>query len=96
MMVESNDCIRQYKFEIRTPVLGVIALGVGLCGISLGVIAMRLGPLSRQAIIWNGCIETTSEFLSALPDFAITDSSDIKAMAVNLFNGSTPQKVENL
>ncbi len=96
MMVESNDCIGQYKFEIRTPVLGVIALGVGLCGISLGVIAIRLGPLSRQAIIWNGCIETTSEFLSALPDFAITDSSDIKAMSVNLCNGSTPQKVENL
>ena len=96
MMVESNECIGQYKFEIRTPVLGVIALGVGLCGISLGVIAMRLGPLSRQAIIWNGCIETTSEFLAALPDFSTTDFSDIKAMAVNLCNGSTPQKVENL
>ena len=41
-MVESNDCIRQYKFEIRTPVLGVIALGVGLCGISLGVMEVFL------------------------------------------------------
>ena len=82
------------NFEIQSPVLGAIALGVGLCGISLMVIGIRLLPLSRQSTIWNGCVQTTKDFLTALPDFVAADAGDLQAMAVNLCNGSTPQKVK--
>ena len=83
---------KRSNFEIHSPVFGVIALGIGLCGISLGMIGVRLGPLARQASIWNGCVDTTQEFLSALPDFATTEDGELQAMAVNLCNGSTPQQ----
>ena len=86
---------KRLNFEIHSPVIGVIALGVGLCGINLGIIGIRLAPLARQATIWNGCVETTRDFLSILPDFAATNKEDLQAMAVNLCNGSTPQKVES-
>ncbi len=95
-MVESKEQTARFKIELQSPVVGAIAFGVGVCGICLGVICMRLGPLARQAIIWNGCVQTTKGFLSTLPDFSCTDVGDLQAMAVNLCNGSTPQRVESL
>ena len=82
------------NFEINSPAIGAIALGVGLCGISLAVIGIRLGPIAHQANLWNGCVQTTQNFLSDIPGFAQTEVNDLKAMAVNLCNGSTPQKEE--
>jgi len=82
------------NFEINSPAIGAIALGVGLCGISLALIGIRLGPMARQAKIWNGCVQTTRNFLSDIPGFAQTEINDLQAMAVNLCNGSTPQKEE--
>ena len=95
-MVELNDETVRCKIELQSPAVGVIAFAVGLCGICLAVICLKLGPLARQAVIWNGCVQTTQEFLSALPDFSTTDVGDLQAMAVNLCNGSTPQKVDTL
>ena len=82
------------NFEINSPAIGAIALGVGLCGISLAVIGIRLGPIAHQANLWNGCVQTTRNFLSDIPGFAQTEINDLQAMAVNLCNGSTPQKEE--
>ena len=82
------------NFEINSPAIGAIALGVGLCGISLAVIGIRLAPIARQANLWNGCVQTTQDFLSGMPGFAETEVNDLQAMAVNLCNGSTPQKEE--
>ena len=95
-MVEFSEETVRCKIELQSPSVGAIAFAVGLCGICLGVICLRLGPLARQAVIWNGCVQTTQEFLSALPDFSTTDVGDLQAMAVNLCNGSTPQKVDTL
>ncbi len=72
------------------------SFSLALCGLSLLVIAMRLGPLTRQADTWNSCVKTTSSFLSTLPGFGTANIDDLKAMSVSLCNGSTPQKEEPL
>ena len=90
-----NKDSRKFNFEIYSPVLGVIALGVFLCGISLSFIGLQILPISRHSRIWNSCVETTKDFLWELPNFENTLDSDLQAMAVNLCNGSIPQKVEN-
>ncbi len=94
-MAEIKQDPKRFAFDIYSPVIGVIALGVSLCGISLVIIGIRIGPLVRQASIWNGCVDTTQDFLSELPNFVATDAEDLKAMSVNLCNGSTPQRVES-
>ena len=91
-MNETGKRTKFLNFEISSPAIGAIALGVGLCGISLAVIGIRLTPIARQANLWNGCVQTTQNFLSDIPGFAQTEVNDLQAMAVNLCNGSTPQK----
>ena len=73
---------------VRAFLAGTVAIG----GLSLLLIALRLGPISRQATIWNSCVSTTMDFLSVLPAFARAESSDLQAMSVNLCNGSMPQQ----
>ena len=92
--IETGKKIKRLNFEISSPAIGAITLGVALCGISLAVIGIRLGPIVHQANLWNGCVQTTHNFLSDIPGFAQTEVNDLKAMAVNLCNGSTPQKVQ--
>ena len=71
----------------------ILVAGVTLGGISLGVIALKLGPISRQAQSWNVCVNRTGAYLSTLPGFASVGSDGLEAMSVSLCNGSTPQRV---
>ena len=94
-MFAPNKTIRGLSFEFDSPTFALLSLSVAFGAISLGIIALRLAPIAKQAEIWNGCIETTSTFLSQLPTFAANDIDDLKAMSVNLCNGSTPEQPTN-
>mgnify|MGYP001263790441 CR=1 FL=1 len=93
-MTPIKQTFKRYNLDIQSPAIGLMALGTFLCGINLTLISTNLGPISNQARIWNDCVNTTQDFLYGLPNFVATDDSELKAMAVNLCNGSTPQEVE--
>ncbi len=93
-MNSTGNKSKKINFEMRSPAVGVLAVGVALCGVSLALIAQRLEPISEQSKLWNGCVETTWNFLASLPSYAVTNSKDLKAMSVNLCNGSTPQQAK--
>ncbi len=91
MANKEEQIAQRFVFEINSPSLGLLAIAGCICGVSLIIIGFKLGPITKQAKLWNGCVDTTSNFLSKLPSFASNDMQDIKAMAINLCNGSTPQ-----
>ncbi len=94
-MNNENRDLKPIAMYIKTELAQSLkSLSVALCGLSLLVIAIRLGPLTRQANTWNSCVQTTSNFLSTLPGFGTANVNDLKAMSVSLCNGSTPQKEE--
>ncbi len=73
----------------------VLASAVTLSAISLASIALKIGPISRQASTWNKCVETTTGFLSTVPGFRSAGDDGLTAMGVSLCNGSTPQRADN-
>ncbi len=93
-MAKTDTGSKRLNFEINSSAFAVLVLGVCLGSISLTLISARLGPISRQASIWNDCVDTTQTFLSGLQSFYDTEPKELNAMSVNLCNGSTPQKVE--
>ena len=90
-----NKSSKHLNFEVFSPVLGVLAVGVGLCGISLASILFKIEPIAQQANIWNECVMTTQNFLTELPSFEKMDLDELQAMAVNLCNGSTPAQEQD-
>ena len=73
----------------------LLGASVVLGGLSLTAIAIRLGPVARQANSWNECVTTTLNFLSTVEAFRSVGRDGLEAMSVSLCNGSTPQKNEN-
>ena len=97
-MKEENKKPNPFNFELPQLDSQGIALilvgGVAIGSLSMALIALRLGPISRQARVWNSCVTTTVGFLSNVPGFKAAGDDGLEAMAVSLCNGSTPQKAE--
>ena len=72
----------------------VIIAGLTISSLSLGLIAIRLGPVASYSKSFNRCIRTTTSFLSTVPGFRSAGKDGLEAMSVSLCNGSTPQQVD--
>ena len=70
----------------------ILAFSVAIGAFSLVLIAIRFGPIARQADSWNICVNRTERFLSTLSGFSSVGSEGLTAMSVSLGNGSTPQR----
>ena len=64
----------------------------GVMALSLAVIAVELGPISRQSAAWNQCLDTTGDFLSKLHDLKDKGQAGRSAIAVNICNGAVHYK----
>ena len=84
----SRPALNSYSNWINSTLVAGVAIG----GISLGVIALKIGPISRQAESWNVCVNRTGAYLATLPGFSSVGADGLEAMSVSLCNGSTPQR----
>ena len=67
--------------SLQKAFFGVIALG-GSC------IAIELMPISRQAAYWNGCFNSTFEWINEATDFKEWDKNARESIAVGVCNGA--------
>ena len=59
--------LQQVSFDIKSPWAGgALAISGGLAAASLMLIAFRLGPISKQAVLWNICVQEEINHLQIL------------------------------
>ena len=67
--------------SLQKAFFGVIALGVSC-------IAIELIPVSRQAVYWNQCLDSTFKFIDGSHDLKGWDKKAKESLAVGVCNGA--------
>ncbi len=67
--------------SLQKACLGIISLGVSFISISLV-------PVSKQAMYWNRCIDSTVEWINEAPGLQGWNSKAKESLAVGVCNGA--------
>ncbi len=78
--------LKDVTFDINSSwVVGALTLSASVTAVSLATITLQLGPISRQAKLWNICVQ---EEIKHLPIMSATKRQQI-LFSVPHCNGST-------